>query len=222
MITNDIPAIPQFLMRETDHHVLQAMATDEADRPAPGHPRPDHESPETASPPTLDLASVDLLAPDAVEASERPVEVAATPPRLSLNALTASATSGSGYSIEDLKLFRFLTGYRLDTRAPIWRAVDDEGNRVPITDRLFTTLAEEAFRFADRQRQLSGHSRADLTIADLVLTLSSIRRAANSIGSRGLSAFERLEAAITDFKEKTSAEEPAGMTPVSGEALETA
>lgn len=174
VITNDIPAVPQFLMRETDHHVLQAMAADTADK-QDADPAGQNGEDGTAVPsPAVDLS--------------------------------ASGSSTGGYSIEDLVLFRKLTGYRLDTRSPIWRAVDDDGNRVSTADRLFTTLAEEAFRFADRQRRLGGDARRDMTIDDLVLALPSIRRAANSIGSKGLIAFERLEAAILGMKEQFEAE----------------
>ncbi len=201
MITNDIPAVPRFLMRETDHHVLQAMVTDELDRRASDIACLDDAN-DAASPlPMVDLSSVDLFVPETTEVSDMRHE--AVSPVIAVNAMAAA--SASGYSTSDLILFRTLTGYRLDTHAPIWRAVDDDGNRVSTADRLFTTLAEEAFRFADRQRRVSGSAQRDLAIEDLALTLSSIRRAASSIGSRGLTAFERLETAIMRAKEETGA-----------------
>jgi len=202
VITNDIPAVPQFLMRETDHHILQAMVTDELDRRASDIACSDDAN-DTATPsPALDLSSVDLFVPDTTEVSDTLDK--ASPPPIALNATAAASTSG--YSTSELILFRTLTGYRLDTHTPIWRAVDDNGNRVSTADRLFTTLAEEAFRFADRQRRLDGSAQGNLAIEDLALTLSSIRRAASSIGSRGLIAFERLETAIMRVKEETSAQ----------------
>lgn len=201
MITNDIPAVPQFLMRETDHHILQAMVTDELDRRASDIACLDDAN-DTATPlSALDLSSVDLFVPDTTEVSDT-TDKAGSPP-IALNA--TAAASGSGYSTSELILFRTLTGYRLDTQTPIWRAVDDNGNRVSTADRLFTTLAEEAFRFADRQRRLDGSAQRNLAIEDLALTLSAIRRAASSIGSRGLIAFERLETAIMRVKEENSA-----------------
>jgi hypothetical protein len=114
----------------------------------------------------------------------------------------SAAPSASGYSTGDLALFKRLTGYTLDTRSAIWRAIDDEGNRVGIIDRLFTTLSEEAFRFADRQRRTGAFPDKDLTAETLALTLPPIRRAAAAVGSRGLSAFERLEAAIAGLKDQ--------------------
>ncbi|TNM65746.1 hypothetical protein [Aliirhizobium smilacinae] len=204
MITNDIPAVPQFLMRETDRHALQAMATHKADRQANNRACPEEKRSVQAPSPAPDIASTDLLAPLSVEAPIETNEGAA--PRIALSSMARAVSPASGYSVEDLRLFRALTGYRLDTHTPIWRAVDDNGNRASIADRLFTTLAEEAFRFADRQRNLGDRERKDLTVDDLAMTLPSIRRAATSIGSRGLSAFARLEQVITRFKEETGAE----------------
>ncbi len=225
MTTNDIPAVPQFLMRETDHHVLQAMAADgETQRPAE-EARPDGSCPERddgdpAPSPSRDLASVDLFASDKAETPGTADQAAA--PYI---APVAAAITPNGYSINDLLLFRTLTGYRLDTRAAIWRAVDSDGNRVSTTDRLFTTLTEEAFRLADRQRRPGEQDKQDLTIDDLVLTLSSIRRAANSIGTRGVIAFERLEATVLGFRERTRREASSvltGLAPTPDEGLATA
>jgi hypothetical protein len=120
-----------------------------------------------------------------------------------------AASSASGYSTGDLALFKRLTGYNLDTRSAIWRAIDDEGNRVAIIDRLFTTLSEEAFRFADRQRRTGAFPDKDLTADTLALTLPPIRRAAAAVGSRGLSAFDRLEAAIAGLKDRAVVSPPA-------------
>ncbi len=111
-------------------------------------------------------------------------------------ATAAPLAASCGYSATDLRLFRTLTGYHLDTRSAVLRAIDDKGQRASIIDRLFTTLAEEAFRFADRQRRTGMLPDGDLTPADLASALAPIRRAAAAVGSRGLGAFERLEAAI--------------------------
>lgn len=189
-------------MRETDHHVLQAMVADKTGEEAAARPLPDDKDDTGAA--SIDLSSVDLFASQDVAAPGKAKEAALSP--LSPGVLTASGASASGYSIQDLVLFRALTGYRFETRTPIWRAVDNDGNRVPTSDRLFTTLAEEAFRFADRQRRLGGQTNADLTLDDLAMTLSSIRRAANAIGARGQIAFERLETAILGAREKARAE----------------
>ncbi len=195
-------------MRETGHPALPAA--DEAGQQVAGPLYPDDEGGAVAPSPAFDISSRDPAAPEGIELPGTREDAAS--PRIALSSMATSAASASGYSIEDLALFRMLTGYRLDTRTPIWRAVDSEGNRVSAADRLFTTLAEEAFRFADRQRRLGGQEQRDLTIDDLVLTLSSIRRAANSIGSRGQIAFERLETAIVGFRDGIRAETLSGMT----------
>jgi hypothetical protein len=100
------------------------------------------------------------------------------------------------YSVADLSLFQALTGYRLAARETIWVVVDEDGKRAPFADRLFTTLAEEAFRFADRRRQAGDFPDDDLTLGDLASALGPLQRIAAEIGSRGVSAFRRLEAVL--------------------------
>lgn len=97
------------------------------------------------------------------------------------------------YSAADLALFHALTGYRLAVREAMCVVIDDEGKRVPFADRLFATLAEEAFRLADRHRRAGDFPEDDLTLGDLKDTLGPLQRVASGIGSRGVTAFRRLE-----------------------------
>lgn len=151
-----------------------------------GTPYPDHDNP----------------APDAnggpeIDIGRQPEPVA---PQIEIKVETAEIMGPSkAYSISDLALFRALTGYRLGLFGVIVRAVDDEGKRVAIADRLFTTLAEEAFRVADMTRRNGRSPETDLTPGDVAETLPVIRRAAGAIGSRGLAAFDRLEAAAGEL-----------------------
>lgn len=192
MSSTEIPAIPQFLLRDNDHYVLQAMAG--RDRTSTRvDDLQDGDAP--ATPPVTDLSSINLFAQETSETTADPGGVSV--PGSSLSASGAVAVK-SAYSLNDLALFRRITGYKLDSCAPIWRAIDDRGSRVPVADRIFTTLAEEAFRLADRQRHSA--SRPDLTIEDLMTVMISIRRAAIPIGSRGMAAFERLEERIQTLK----------------------
>ncbi|SFB04040.1 hypothetical protein SAMN03159496_01471 [Rhizobium sp. NFR07] len=170
---------------------------------------------ETVSP-SLSLSHIDLLAEtqifgDPVAASpsvpssprahpSHPSPPAAPTPSPSPFVGAASAASANLYSATDVALFRALTGYHLDIRTSMPRAMDDSGNRASARDRLFTTLAEEAFKLADRQRRMRSLPDGDLTADDLVLSLDPIRRAAAAIGSRGLAAFETLEAAVARLK----------------------
>jgi len=108
----------------------------------------------------------------------------------------ATAEADRPYSDADLALFHELTGYRLMALETIWVVVDDEGKRAPFADRLFTTLAEEAFRFADRRRRSGSFPNEDLTLDDLMGALGPLQRIAAEIGSRGVSAFRRLEAVL--------------------------
>jgi len=183
--SNEIPAVPQFLLRDNDHHVLRAMAgRDQASTRTDSS----HDGEAAAPIAVTDLSSINLFANEATGTIAEPSET--SPPSARPSASGAIALK-SAYSLNDLALFRSITGYKLDSRAPIWRAIDDQGNRVPIADRIFTTLAEEAFRLADRQHR--SVQRPDLTLDDLTMVLTSIRRAATQIGTRGLAAFERLE-----------------------------
>lgn len=150
----------------------------------------------TAAPPS---SSTDLPPPVPSVSAPTPSSSPVTN-RLDLSA----GASMDGYSTADLDLFSSLTGYRLDMRQAIWRAVDINGRRTPIADRLFTTLAEEAFRLANRQRRRCMTKARDLTIDDLAAVLPSIRRAAATIGLRGMSAFERLEAIILRITSEAS------------------
>lgn len=154
-----------------------------------------------ALPPVADLSSINLFANEATGTIAEPSAV--SPPAARPSA-SGSIVLKSAYSLNDLALFRSITGYKLDSHAPIWRAIDDQGNRVPIADRIFTTLAEEAFRLADRQHRSA--PRPDLTIDDLLMVLISIRRAAVLIGSRGMAAFERLEERVQAQKSATVGE----------------
>ncbi len=198
MSSTDIPAVPQFLLRDTDHHILQAMAG--KDRTSKQTDSPEGEE-ASALPPVADLSSINLFAHETTGMIAEPSEVPSPMPSPSPS---VSTIPKSAYSLNDLVLFRSITGYRLDNSAPIWRAVDDQGSRVPTTDRIFTTLAEEAFRLADRQHRST--PRPDLTIDDLMMVLISIRRAAVLIGSRGVAAFERLEERVQAQKSGTVGE----------------
>jgi hypothetical protein len=196
--SNDIPPVPQFLLRDADHAFVSDVL-------AKSDQNDDGREGEAAAP-LLDLSGLDLLAPPQVEPFDQPALDAsaaglAPPAPLPVPApITGeaenSAPPGHGYSATDAALFRSLTGYHLDARARLPRAMDDAGNRASIPDRLFTTLAEETFKLADRQRRLGACADRDLTIDDLAASLASVRRAAAAIGSRGLIAFETLEAAM--------------------------
>ncbi len=111
--------------------------------------------------------------------------------------LSTIASVEKSYSDADFALFQALTGYRLAALDTMWVVVDDDGKRAPFADRLFTTLAEEAFRFADRRRRAGTSPDDDLTLGDLLATLGPLQRVASEIGSRGVIAFQRLEAAFT-------------------------
>lgn len=190
--STEIPAVPQFLLRDTDHHVLQAMAGRDQTSTQTNSSQ-DEEA--AALPPAKDLSSINLFANEATGTTAEPGEVS---PLAARPSASGSIILKSAYSLNDLALFNSITGYRLDSRAPIWRAIDDQGNRVPIADRIFTTLAEEAFRLADRQHHCT--PRPDLTIEDLMMVMTSIRRASVMIGSRGVAAFERLEERVKTLK----------------------
>lgn len=205
MSSNDIPPVPQFLLRDADHMPAIVAGADQDD---------DSREGETVSP-SLSLSHIDLLAEtqifgDPVDDSPSVPSPAAHPsPPLPPPAPTpipspfvgaASPASANLYSATDVALFRALTGYHLDIRTSMPRAMDDSGNRASARDRLFTTLAEEAFKLADRQRRMRSLPDGDLTADDLVLSLDPIRRAAAAIGSRGLTAFETLEAAVARLK----------------------
>jgi hypothetical protein len=113
------------------------------------------------------------------------------------------------YSDGDLAFFHRLTGYRLASRGTLWVVVDDEGNRAAVMDRIFTTLAEEAFRLADRSRRAIQVPPDDLTTDHLVGVLGLVQRAAATIGSRGTQAFNRLEDALSAAKNPTPVPMPA-------------
>lgn len=268
MSTNDIPAIPPFLMQRADTDYIHARAvdrpdiisgparhTDKAQKPeetvAAGEFEPGRIDPAAATAPTAPLAeaatdpAADHPPVSAPIESPCPAVKVAAAPIIVIDGLACAAHGGC--SPGDLDLFRALTGYRLDTRSSTWRAVNDEGQRVSIADRLFATLAEEAFRFADRQRRSGtlssprsgtrsgtrwrtpsdtpaddGGSPGDLTTDDLTLALVPIRRAAASIGARGLSAFERLERAILRLRDAASDGRGRGLNiPIVAEGVET-
>ncbi|WP_162939476.1 hypothetical protein [Neorhizobium sp. NCHU2750] len=261
MTRNDFSTIPHFLLQRAESEQASAgdAGRDEPDAAAPALP--------LSGLTTLDPAAIAQALTMTRTPPETPGEaglaegreVAFTPPSASVDPtpaiaaepavarspgridLSAGASTG-GYSLSDLNLFSALTGYRLDMQREIWRAVDIEGRRTPIADRLFTTLAEEAFRLADRQRRgglsayrhpASGRPPAGtsgnrtgperhLTIDDLAMVLPSIRRAAATIGPRGVSAFERLEAITLRMKSEASDAMLAGViaeTAVAGPAL---
>lgn len=109
------------------------------------------------------------------------------------------------YSIADLLLFERLTGYRLVARRQLWRSVDRDGNRSMAGDRLFTVLAEEAFRLADRQRRSGRQPHADLTVSDISVALGAMRTIASHLGERGMEATHRLEAVLTAALDKRAA-----------------
>jgi hypothetical protein len=195
--SNDIPPVPQFLLRDADHAPAIAAGADQDDENGEG---------ETVSP-SLDLSQIDLLAetqifgaPAEASPSIPPSPPALLPVSILSPSMAEASASASRYSATDVALFRALTGYHLDVRTSMPRAMDDSGNRASTKDRLFTTLAEEAFRLADRQRHLSTRPDGDLTIDDLAISLTPMRRAAAAIGSRGLAAFETLEAAVARLK----------------------
>lgn len=230
MNSDDFSAIPPFLLQkaDTDHipHDTAGMPdvispeddvadVREAIAPVASAPAP-HETTEPGE--IADKAISEIAqASAAIELSDcSPFEPS---PSAALDGGPVSLIgfiAGGGYSTADLLLFRTVTGYRLDTTSAIRRAVDDSGQRVPIADRLKTTLAEEAFRIADRNRRSAASpksaaeqvrpERGDLTIDDLVMTLPMIRRAAASIGARGLSAFEQLEQAVMRRKDEAMSE----------------
>jgi hypothetical protein len=190
--SNDIPPVPQFLLRDADHVPALAAGADQNN---------DDREGETVSP-SLDLSDIDLLA--AAEGVEEPAEVGSPadtlPPAPTPIPIPSPTVTGNGYSATDLALFRALTGYHLDIRTNMPRAMDDSGARSAAKDRLFTTLAEEAFKLADRERRMRTYPDGDLTVDDLAVSLTPVRRGAAAIGSRGLAAFETLEAALARLK----------------------
>jgi hypothetical protein len=194
--SNDIPPVPQLLLRSADRHHVQITMTDMPDA--------DQTADEGAvASPSFDLSEVDLLAERPAEVLAESADIVPPPPDFSADVLRSPAR---GYSATDLVLFKALTGYNLDTRASMPRAIDDGGNRARIMDRLFTTLAEEAFGLADRRRRTGSCPNGDLTVEDLSVTLGPMRRVAAAIGSRGLIAFDTLEAAVTRLKTSATAE----------------
>jgi hypothetical protein len=199
--SNDIPPVPQFLLRDADHAPAIAAGADQDDENREG---------ETVSP-SLDLSQIDLLAEtqifgDPTEGGPSATATSPAPPSpvsvLSpfMAAASPPSSSANRYSATDVALFRALTGYHLDVRSSMPRAIDDSGNRASVRDRLFTTLAEEVFKLADRQRHMSSRPEGDLTVDDLTISLAPVRRGAAAIGARGLAAFETLEAALAQLK----------------------
>jgi hypothetical protein len=215
--SNDFSVIPPFLLQRADPDYTPAGAAEKDDISAPDRGGDIFEAQHGLIPPgEFDLDDVVTGSRQATTDAElgahagrielshpavAPTPVAPVIKIASPAALEDADIAQGSYSPRDLWLFRTLTGYRLDMRKPIWHAVDDEGRRAAIKDRLFTTLAEEAFRLADRRRRSDAGSPGttayeDLTIDDLVQVLPSIRRAAASVGLRGASALQRLEQAI--------------------------
>lgn len=110
MSSTEIPAVPQFLLRDTDHHVLQAMAgRDQTSTQT--HSSQDEEA--AALPPAKDLSSINLFANEATGTTAEPGEV--SPPAARPSA-SGSIILKSAYSLNDLALFNSITGYMTSIR----------------------------------------------------------------------------------------------------------